>query len=82
MSSIDVNPLSANPIKWLHTQTIRWQIADELSECVDHIVGLALKGLIIKNYICSRSIIRFVFVAVVVVVRSEKIICELGNIEL
>ena len=56
MNSIDVNPLSANPIKWLHTQTIRWQIADELSECVDHIVGLALKGLIIKNYICNRSI--------------------------
>ena len=56
MNSIDVNPLSANPIKWLHTQTIRWQIADELFECVDHIVGLALKGLIIKNYICNISI--------------------------
>ena len=28
-----------------HTQTIRRQIADELCECVDHFVGLVLKGL-------------------------------------
>ena len=29
-----------------HTQTIRWQIPDELFECVfDHFVGLALKRL-------------------------------------
>ena len=28
-----------------HTQTIRRQIVDELFECVDHFVGLALKGL-------------------------------------
>ena len=28
-----------------HTQTIRRQIAEELSEIFDHLVGLALKGL-------------------------------------
>ena len=28
-----------------HTQTIRQQIADDLFECFDHFVGLALKGL-------------------------------------
>ena len=28
-----------------HTQIIQQQIADELFECVDHFVGLALKGL-------------------------------------
>ena len=28
-----------------HTQTIHRQIADKLFECVDHFVGLALKGL-------------------------------------
>ena len=27
-----------------HTQTIPWQIADEMFEC-DHFLGLALKGL-------------------------------------
>ena len=27
-----------------HTQTIPQQFADELFECVDHFVGLALKG--------------------------------------
>ena len=30
-----------------HTQTIRRQFADELLECVDHFVELALKGLIV-----------------------------------
>ena len=31
-----VEPLSTNPTKWSNTlkQTIRWQIADELFECV------------------------------------------------
>ena len=28
-----------------HTQTIRWQIADELFDCVRHFVRLAFKGL-------------------------------------
>ena len=28
------NPLNANPTKWPNTQTIHWQIADELFECV------------------------------------------------
>ena len=28
-----------------HNQTIRRQIADELFDCVDHFVGLALNGL-------------------------------------
>ena len=28
-----------------HTQTIRWQIADELFGVCDHFVGLVLKGL-------------------------------------
>ena len=32
-----------------HTQTIRWQIADELS-VFDHFVGLALKGLRLRNF--------------------------------
>ena len=31
------------------TQTIRRLIADELLECVDHFVGLALKGLTVRN---------------------------------
>ena len=32
-----------------HSQTIRWQIADELS-VFDHFVGLALKGLRVRNF--------------------------------
>ena len=28
-----------------HTQTIRLEFADELFKCVDHFVGMALKGL-------------------------------------
>ena len=41
------NPLSASSKKMIkHTQTIRRQIADELSVS-DHFVGLALKGLLL-----------------------------------
>ena len=32
-----------------HAQTIRRQIADELFDLFDHFVGLALKGVIMKD---------------------------------
>ena len=32
--NICFNPLSANPTKFSNTQTILWQFADELFECV------------------------------------------------
>ena len=42
----DLNPFKRQPHKMVkHTQTIRQQIADKLFECVNHFVGLALKGL-------------------------------------
>ena len=42
------NPIIANPSKWSNTQTIRRQIADELFECVDYFVGLALVKLNVR----------------------------------
>ena len=33
-----------------HTQTIRRQFADEFSSVFDHFVGLALKGLILYEF--------------------------------
>ena len=39
-----------------HTQTIRWQIADELS-VFDHFVKLALKGLIYCTKIYNKATI-------------------------
>ena len=44
---LNINPLSANPIKWSNTLNLS-AFADELFECVwvfDYFVGLALKGL-------------------------------------
>ena len=41
-NNLALNPLSANFTKWSNTLK---QIADELFECFDHFVGLALKGL-------------------------------------
>ena len=43
---LDLKSWSANPTKMAkYTQTIRWQIADELFECVWPFVKLALKML-------------------------------------
>ena len=39
-----------------HTQTIRWQFANELFECVDHFVGLALKDLSVYKLIIDSFI--------------------------
>ena len=40
-----------------HTQTIRRQIADELSECFDHFTGLAFKEIKTVTQLSSRSAI-------------------------
>ena len=40
-----INPLSANPIKWSNTQTIRQLLPTNCLSLFDHFVGLVLKGL-------------------------------------
>ena len=46
-----VNPLSANPPKWSHTQTIRRLLPTNCVSVFDQFVGLGLDGLNIVQYI-------------------------------
>ena len=46
---IITNSLSTNPTKWSNTQTIRWLLPTNCLGVFDHVVGLAFKGLIIKQ---------------------------------
>ena len=45
-SRIEINPLSANPTKWINTKTVHWLLPGNWVSMFDHFVGLAVKGLI------------------------------------
>ena len=52
IGKIKVNTLSANPTKWSNTpKTIRRQEPTNCLSVFDHFGGLALKGLIVSNFI-------------------------------